>query len=72
MESLKSRHPSFALPSSFCSSAPTADVILEYLNFSDPGSSEENEESGENGVVKTAGDFKYLRALAAFYVRLNL
>lgn len=50
---------------------PDRDVILEYLNFSDPGSGEENEESGENGVVKTAGDFKYLRALAAFYVRLT-
>jgi pre-mRNA-splicing factor 38A len=50
---------------------PDRDVILEYLNFSDPGSGEESEDPGQNGVVKTNGDFKYLRALAAFYVRLT-
>ncbi|KAJ5176918.1 Pre-mRNA-splicing factor [Penicillium canariense] len=49
---------------------PDRDVILEYLNFSDPGSDEEGE-NPENGVVKERGDFKYLRALAAFYVRLT-
>lgn len=50
---------------------PTRDVILEYLNFSDPGSDDEGEDPGQNGVVKERGDFKYLRALAAFYVRLT-
>lgn len=51
---------------------PDRDVVLEYLNYTDPGSDEEAaEEAGENGVVKTRGDFKYLRALAAFYVRLT-
>ncbi|KAJ5995053.1 hypothetical protein N7481_002030 [Penicillium waksmanii] len=47
---------------------PDRNVILEYLNFSDPGSDEEGE---DNGVVKDRGDFKYLRALAAFYVRIT-
>lgn len=46
---------------------PDRNVILEYLNFTDPGSEEEE----DNGVVKDRGDFKYLRALAAFYVRLT-
>lgn len=47
---------------------PTRDVVLEYLNFSDPGSDDEDQ---ENGVLQDRGDFKYLRALAAFYVRLT-
>lgn len=51
---------------------PERDVILEYLNFSDPVNEEgELEDDPENGVLKTRGDFKYLRALAAFYVRLT-
>lgn len=51
---------------------PDRDIILEYLNFTDPGSDEVTaEEPAENGVVKSHGDFKYLRALAAFYVRLT-
>lgn len=50
---------------------PDRDVILEYLNFSDPGSDDEGDVSAENGVLKARGDFKYLRALAAFYVRLT-
>ena len=48
--------------------APDRDIILEYINFTD-GENEEEEE--EEMVVKTRGDFKYLRALAAFYVRLT-
>ncbi|KAJ5649592.1 uncharacterized protein N7484_003315 [Penicillium longicatenatum] len=47
---------------------PERDVILEYLNFSDPGS---DDEDGENAVLNSRGDFKYLRVLAAFYVRLT-
>ncbi|KAJ5099736.1 hypothetical protein N7532_006737 [Penicillium argentinense] len=47
---------------------PERSVILEYLNFTDPGSDNEDE---DDGVVKERGDFKYLRALAAFYVRLT-
>lgn len=54
---------------------PSRDIVLEYLNFADPGSDDEAEntaaEQAENGVVKERGDFKYLRALAAFYVRLT-
>ncbi|KAL2849227.1 PRP38 family-domain-containing protein [Aspergillus pseudoustus] len=57
---------------------PDRDIILEYLNFSDPEleASEADqdttaEEHAQNSVVKHRGDFKYLRALAAFYVRLT-
>lgn len=50
---------------------PSRDVILEYLNFTDPGSDDEGDDTAENGVVGSRGDFKYLRALAAFYVRLT-
>ncbi|KAL2220129.1 putative RNA binding protein [Thermoascus aurantiacus ATCC 26904] len=56
--------------------APEREIVLEYLNFTDPGSDgegggEDAEEARANGVVKARGDFKYLRALAAFYVRLT-
>ncbi|KAE8146470.1 PRP38 family-domain-containing protein [Aspergillus avenaceus] len=54
---------------------PERDIVLEYLNFTDPENDEQGEqtaeEQAENGVVKQRGDFKYLRALAAFYVRLT-
>ena len=56
---------------------PSRDIVLEYLNFTDPGSDDEGEgeataeNQAENGVVKGRGDFKYLRALAAFYARLT-
>jgi pre-mRNA-splicing factor 38A len=48
---------------------------LLHLNYTDPGSDEETEATAEeqarNGVLGQRGDFKYLRALAAFYVRLT-
>ncbi|KAL6238044.1 hypothetical protein BDW75DRAFT_46470 [Aspergillus navahoensis] len=57
---------------------PDRDIIMEYLNFSDPeneadGADEDitAEERAQSSVVKHRGDFKYLRALAAFYVRLT-
>ncbi|OJJ57011.1 hypothetical protein ASPSYDRAFT_155033 [Aspergillus sydowii CBS 593.65] len=57
---------------------PDRDIIMEYLNFSDPELESEGgevdtsaEERAQNSVVKHRGDFKYLRALAAFYVRLT-
>lgn len=57
---------------------PDRDIIMEYLNFSDPELESEggeadtsSEERAQNSVVKHRGDFKYLRALAAFYVRLT-
>jgi pre-mRNA-splicing factor 38A len=59
---------------------PEKDVVLEYLNFHDPAEDdEEGEQDGEGGdgpdpgraVLKATGDFKYLRALAAFYIRLT-
>ncbi|PYH98680.1 PRP38-domain-containing protein [Aspergillus ellipticus CBS 707.79] len=61
---------------------PSRDIILEYLNFTDDGDQDqEQDQYGNNGaveerdeddnVVKSKGSFKYLRALAAFYVRLT-
>lgn len=55
---------------------PSRDIVLEYLNFTDPENDDEEAgttaaEQAENGVVKGRGDFKYLRALAAFYIRLT-
>ncbi|KAL4821175.1 PRP38 family-domain-containing protein [Aspergillus spinulosporus] len=57
---------------------PDRDIIMEYLNFSDPenemdGADEDTtvEDRARSSVVKHRGDFKYLRALAAFYVRLT-
>ncbi|KAL2812379.1 PRP38 family-domain-containing protein [Aspergillus granulosus] len=57
---------------------PDRDIILEYLNFSDPELEVDEvdqdttaEERAQSSVVKHRGDFKYLRALAAFYVRLT-
>ncbi|KAL4736329.1 PRP38 family-domain-containing protein [Aspergillus similis] len=57
---------------------PDRDIIMEYLNFSDPenetDAADEDitaEDRAQSSVVKHRGDFKYLRALAAFYVRLT-
>jgi pre-mRNA-splicing factor 38A len=57
---------------------PDREIILEYLNFSDPELEADEadqdtspEERAQSSVVKHRGDFKYLRALAAFYVRLT-
>ncbi|KAJ5908505.1 hypothetical protein N7495_001187 [Penicillium taxi] len=51
---------------------PDRDIVLELLNFSDPGSDgDEDGDNAEDSVIKSRGDFKYLRALAAFYVRLT-
>ncbi|WEW55994.1 hypothetical protein PRK78_001429 [Emydomyces testavorans] len=59
--------------------APEKEVVLEYLNFHDPAEDDEedddDDDDGDGGegaaVLKAVGDFKYLRALAAFYVRLT-
>jgi pre-mRNA-splicing factor 38A len=55
---------------------PEKEIILEYLNFHDQDEEEDeikqengDEDSRESNARKT-GDFKYLRALAAFYIRL--
>ena len=66
---------------------PSKDIVLEYLNYSGPehednnGDDEHNRrEDAKNGDVngdhpqwgnKGKGHFKYLRALAAFYIRLT-
>lgn len=56
--------------------SPDRDIIMEYLNFSEPELENEDgettaEERAQESIVKHRGDFKYLRALAAFYVRLT-
>ncbi|PYI06163.1 putative RNA binding protein [Aspergillus sclerotiicarbonarius CBS 121057] len=54
---------------------PPRDIVLEYLNFTDEEDDDEEEGAEDrdidDGVVKAKGSFKYLRALAAFYVRLT-
>jgi len=53
---------------------PDNQIILEYLNFTDdeePGDEDENESTdGLGNIGRRAGEFKYLRALAAYYIRL--
>jgi len=53
---------------------PAKDIILEYLNFVDYADGDAEEEEGNflNGDIdqRKRGEFKYLRALAAFYIRL--
>ena len=50
---------------------PDKEIILEYLNFADDEDGDEDEGASEaNNIGRRAGEFKYLRALAAFYIRL--
>ncbi|OAX82068.1 hypothetical protein ACJ72_03581 [Emergomyces africanus] len=60
--------------------APEKEIVLEYLNFHDPendrdeggdSNGTEEEHNSDSGVLKAVGDFKYLRALAAFYIRIT-
>src|SRR5204862_2459350 len=52
--------------------APDKDVILEYLNFHDNAEDGDDSDHGDTeALLKATGDFKYLRALAAFYIRLT-
>lgn len=55
--------------------APEREVVLEYLNFHDPledsDDGDDARDREEAAVLKAVGDFKYLRALAAFYIRLT-
>ena len=56
---------------------PEKEVILEYLNFRDDTDEEDAEDdsakrlNGSGTSVRRPGEFKYLRALAAFYIRLT-
>jgi pre-mRNA-splicing factor 38A len=54
---------------------PDKEIILAYLNWKDVEDEsvkkEEGEEIGEVEKARTTGEFKYLRALAAFYIRLT-
>lgn len=53
---------------------PEKEVILEYLNFGEDESGDEDRENengeGQDQLRGRKGEFKYLRALAAFYIRL--
>jgi len=52
---------------------PDKEIILEYLNFTDDEEEPDDEDGGAkeaNNIGRRAGEFKYLRALAAFYIRL--
>jgi pre-mRNA-splicing factor 38A len=53
---------------------PSKEIILAYLNFSEEGQgedAEDNEDVLRNDIPQTKmGEFKYLRALACFYIRL--
>ena len=48
---------------------PDKEIILEYLNWA-PEDYEEHEQNGIDAIFAN-GHFKYLRALAAFYIRLT-
>jgi len=54
---------------------PEKEVILEYLNFCDDEEPTEEDFqrrlNGSGTSVRRPGEFKYLRALAAFYIRLT-
>jgi pre-mRNA-splicing factor 38A len=72
--------PFLCLAFKMCQLVPDRDVVLAYLNWEDQGDDdEEEEESGEkkpqdrgdeDPPMGRGGHFKYLRALAAFYIRL--
>ncbi|EKG11083.1 PRP38 domain-containing protein [Macrophomina phaseolina MS6] len=52
---------------------PEKEIILAYLNWPEDeerGSGDDGEDEDESRVPGTKGEFKYLRALAAFYIRL--
>ena len=56
---------------------PNDEIVLEYLNFEDKEADDEDDKGEEAAVaegspewVRSTGEFKYLRALAAFYIRL--
>jgi pre-mRNA-splicing factor 38A len=54
---------------------PEKEIILEYLNFQDGHGSRDHADDAEHEAERDAdqrkrGEFKYLRALAAFYIRL--
>jgi pre-mRNA-splicing factor 38A len=67
--------PFLCLAFKMCQLVPEREVVLEYLNWRDEegeraeGENGEKEVNGE-GEEGKKGDFKYLRALAAFYIRL--
>jgi pre-mRNA-splicing factor 38A len=53
---------------------PEKEVILEYLNFADDDADDlrdEDEKEDDWKLDTKKGEFKYLRALAAFYIRLT-
>lgn len=49
---------------------PEKEIILAYLNWPEDEERGEDDEEDESRAPGTKGEFKYLRALAAFYIRL--
>jgi pre-mRNA-splicing factor 38A len=69
--------PFLCLAFKMCQLVPDRQVVLEYLNWEDRGDDEEEagdekqeDENGDDTPMGRGGHFKYLRALAAFYIRL--
>jgi len=70
--------PFLCLAFKLCQLVPEREVVLEYLDFEEEVEDEEGRQGheGEGGGEgrgerqKVKGEFKYLRALAAFYIRL--
>lgn len=71
--------PFLCLAFKMCQLVPEKDIVLEYLHWRDEDEDKEEDEQGENRSAKINGShdssekrssFKYLRALAAFYIRL--
>ncbi|KAF2103638.1 PRP38-domain-containing protein, partial [Rhizodiscina lignyota] len=52
-----------------CQLVPEKEIVLAYLNWTDAEESDSADDANELGIPG-GGEFKYLRALAAFYVRL--
>lgn len=61
--------PFLCLAFKLCQLVPEREIILEYLNWTD---NEDDEDSPDDmqSTGNLKGEFKYLRALAAFYIRL--
>ena len=69
--------PFLCLAFKMCQMVPEKDVVLEYLNWKDEDKDEDEAKSdngqgvnGKHNEGDNKGSFKYLRALAAFYIRL--
>jgi pre-mRNA-splicing factor 38A len=69
--------PFLCLAFKMCQLVPDKEIVLEYLNWADEDEEDEKQETkdetkvnGSHDSPEKKGSFKYLRALAAFYIRL--